>query len=166
MKYIFKQIDNISGSNAVTSIEFDADSLPDILEHFEMFLRGSGFHPSGTLDFVDESWEDDCPQFEPAEEHYEEQKAVIEQWPFPLQRPIEPVQQESIYEDGYESPSAGASSSWTNPWQGTAPSVAMQWTVEQLTKEKSVCPICKIEMETMMTQKCWDKNCPKGPDAN
>ena len=52
MKYIFKQVDNISGANAVTTIEFDADYLPTILEHFEMFLRGSGFHPTGTLDFV------------------------------------------------------------------------------------------------------------------
>jgi hypothetical protein len=54
MKYIFKQIDDISGNNAETTIEFTADYLPTILEHFEMFLRGSGFHPSGTLDFVEE----------------------------------------------------------------------------------------------------------------
>ena len=52
MKYVFKQIDNISDANAVTTIEFDAESLPSVLQHFEMFLRGSGFHPSGTLDFV------------------------------------------------------------------------------------------------------------------
>jgi hypothetical protein len=52
MKYIFKQIDNISGHSAETTIEFNADYLPDILQHFEMFLRGSGFHPTGTLDFV------------------------------------------------------------------------------------------------------------------
>jgi hypothetical protein len=52
MKYIFKQIDNISRHSAETTIEFSADYLPDILQHFEMFLRGSGFHPTGTLDFV------------------------------------------------------------------------------------------------------------------
>jgi len=57
MKYIFKQIDNISGHSAETTIEFNADYLPDILQHFEMFLRGSGFHPTGTLDFVQD---DDC----------------------------------------------------------------------------------------------------------
>jgi len=34
------------------TIEFNADYLPHILQHFEMFLRGSGFHPTGTLDFV------------------------------------------------------------------------------------------------------------------
>ena len=71
MKYIFKQIDNISGHCAETTVEFSADSLPDILEHFEMFLRGSGFHFSGTLDFVpDEEYE--MPQFEPAAEEYDD----------------------------------------------------------------------------------------------
>lgn len=54
MKYEFKQIDNISGRNAVTTIEFGTDSLPDVLEHFEMFLRGCGFVFNGTLDVVPE----------------------------------------------------------------------------------------------------------------
>jgi hypothetical protein len=42
----------------------------------------------------------------------------------------------------------------------------MQWTVEQLTKEKSVCPVCKIDNETMAQHECWDDNCPKGKDAD
>ena len=53
MKYVFKQIDDISGANAVTTIEFSAYYLPDILEHFEIFLRGSCYIISGKLDFVD-----------------------------------------------------------------------------------------------------------------
>jgi hypothetical protein len=84
MKYIFKQIDNISGHSAETTIEFNADYLPDILQHFEMFLRGSGFHPTGTLDFVhDEDYHD-----EPLEWHKEEPS--------------------SIYDGDLNSPSAGA----------------------------------------------------------
>jgi hypothetical protein len=159
MKYIFKQIDDISGNEAETTIEFKTDYLPTVLEHFEMFLRGSGFHPSGTLEFVDESL-----QFEPAEEHYEE--AVKEEWPFPL--PKQPVMQEPIYDDDCESPSAGATGGWINPW----PSVAItpiQWTAEQLIRPpqmKDVCAVCKIDNETMLNHECWDKNCPKGQDAN
>lgn len=66
MKYIFKQIDNISGRSAETTIEFSADCLPDILEQFEMFLRGSGFHFSGNLDFVsDEEFYGEIPDFDP-----------------------------------------------------------------------------------------------------
>jgi len=74
MKYIFKQIDNISGRLAETTIEFHADSLSDILEQFEMFLRGSGFHFSGTLDFVpdEEYYGYTTPKFECAEENDEE----------------------------------------------------------------------------------------------
>jgi hypothetical protein len=150
MKYIFKQIDNISGHNAVTSIEFDADSLPTILEHFEMFLRGSGFHPSGTLDFVEDEPEY-CPKFEPAEEEYEEESTVTGQWPFPLTRPTE-----SIYDGDLNSPSAGS-----------GPAV-MDWTAAQLIKnaKKDYCKICGINLDIMENQKCWDKLCPKGPDAN
>ena len=133
MKYIFKQIDDISGRNAETTIEFSTDTLPDVLEHFEMFLRGSGFHPSGTLDFVDEEYY--YPTFEPAEEHYEE--PVKEEWPFPSQKESE--------------------------------SQVMNWTAAQLIRKpqmKDVCPVCKIDNETMLKHECWDKNCPKGKDAN
>jgi hypothetical protein len=76
MKYIFKQIDNISGRSAETTVEFSADYLPDILEQFEMFLRGSGFHFSGTLDFVsDEEYYGEIPDFESKAKH---QLAVAE----------------------------------------------------------------------------------------
>ena len=136
MKYIFKQIDDISGNKAETTIEFTTDYLPTILEHFEMFLRGSGFHPSGTLDFVEEDeYFEDCPQFEPAEENYDEPGK--EEWPFPLQKESE--------------------------------STVMDWTAAQLIrppKMEDVCPVCKIDMKTMLNHECWDSNCPKGKDAN
>ena len=128
MKYIFKQIDDISGRNAETTVEFSADSLTDILQHFEMFIRGSGFYVTGTLDFVeDEEFYNDAIDFND-----------------------DPVEE---------------------PWNGVAPSVAMQWTVNELmkgsaNKEPTVCPVCKIDIETMANYECWDQNCPKGKDAN
>ena len=145
MKYIFKQVDNISGHNAETTIELSADTLSTILEHFEMFIRGSGFHPSGVLDFVDvdecEEWhneEFDTPQ--------EESSAI---WPFPKQRPTQ------------------------EEWNGVAPSVAMQWTVNELMKGPMTvqsitekCSICGISLESMKNQKCWDIKCPIGNNAN
>ena len=166
MKYIFKQIDNISGHNTETTVEFDADYLPHILEHFEMFLRGSGFHPSGVLDFVDvdecEEWhneEFDTPQEEPVYPWIDTGAT----WPFPKEK-----QSESIYDGDLNSPSAGA----TQPWNGVAPSVAMQWTVDQLMKKPMTtesiaekCSVCGLSLETKKTQKCWDKFCPKGNDA-
>jgi len=169
MKYIFKQIDDISGANAVTTIEFSAEYLPDILQHFEMFIRGSGFHPSGVLDFVDI---DDCDEWQneefdtPQEETHEWTQTLRDdaEWPFPLKRPVE-----SIYDGDLNSPSAGA----TQPWQGVAPSVAMQWTVNELMKgpmtvqsNSEKCSICGISFDVMANQKCWDVKCPKGNDAN
>jgi len=32
--------------------EFHCDFLPEILEHFDLFLKGCGFSPTGTLDYV------------------------------------------------------------------------------------------------------------------
>ena len=155
MKYIFKQIDDISGNKAETTIEFTTDYLPTILEHFEMFLRGSGFHPSGTLDFVEEDeYFEDCPQFEPAEENYEDTHEWTQtlradgEWPFSNKTP-------SIFNEDLNSATTG--------------SAVMDWTAAQLIrppKKEDVCPICKIDMQTMSTHECWDKNCPKGKDAN
>jgi len=151
MKYILKQIDDISGANAVTTIEFSADYLPDILEHVEMFLRGSGFIVSGKLDFVDYEDPYTTPKFECAEENYEDDDVEEthewtqtlrddSEWPFPKQRPGD----------------------LNGP-------VVMDWTAAQLIrppKMEDVCPVCKIDNQTMLNHECWDKNCPKGKDAN
>ena len=158
MKYIFKQIDDISGHKSETTIEFNAEYLPDILEHFEMFLRGSGFHPSGTLDFVNydecEEWhneEFDTPQEEPVYT-WNNTSAT---WPFPKSNPTEDV------------------SKLGEEWYGVSPSTAMQWTVNELMKgpmtvqsNSEKCSICGISLETMKNQKCWDVKCPIGNDAN
>ena len=138
MKYIFKQVDNISGHNTETTIEFDADYVPDILQHFEMFLRGSGFHQSGTLEFVDYENGYTTPKFECAEEDYEDDDVEDDE--------------ETLLNSN-----------------NTGPSV-MAWTAEQLIHLKStmqdICPVCKIDTKTMLSHECWDKNCPKGKDAN
>ena len=43
-----------------TTKEFNSEYLYDVIENFEMFLRGCGFHFNGHLDFVqeDEEFED------------------------------------------------------------------------------------------------------------
>ena len=153
MKYIFKQIDDISGANAVTTIEFDAEYLPDILQHFEMFLRGSGFHPSGTLDFVNYH---DC-ELEWHNEEFDTPQEETHEWTQTLRDDAEwPFPKSSVEEN----------------WQGVAPSVAMQWTANELMKGpmtlQSVsdnCSVCGLSFEKMKNQKCWDVKCPKGNDA-
>ena len=170
MKYIFKQIDDISGEfSAETTVEFSADSLPDILQHFEMFLRGSGFHPSGTLDFVDE----DDTKFEPDEEYHndlEEHEWTKtlrndSEWPFPRNISVQKQEEKQL----------------SFPWNGVSgqpsqwkisdekPNYVMDWTAANLIrppKMKDICSVCKIDVETMLNHECWDVNCPKGKDAD
>jgi hypothetical protein len=52
-----------------TTLEFEKDYLPYILENIEMFLRGTGFHFTGTLDFVEDAYEGQgFEQFDPKQE--------------------------------------------------------------------------------------------------
>lgn len=54
------------------TFEFTKEYLPDILQEFEMFLRGAGFHFGGSLDFVEDAYEGQgFAQFDPnAKEFY------------------------------------------------------------------------------------------------
>jgi hypothetical protein len=52
-----------------TTLEFEKDYLPYILENIEMFLRGTGFHFTGNLDFVEDAYEGQgFEQFDPKQE--------------------------------------------------------------------------------------------------
>ncbi len=155
MKYVFKQIDDISGANAVTTIEFSADYLPDILEHVEMFLRGSGYIISGKLDFVDYEDEYTTPKFECAEENYEDEEGYLSS----PENAEEHEWTQTLRDD----------SEWPFPLQKESESTVMDWTAAQLIrppKMEDICPVCKIDTQTMLNHECWDKNCPKGKDAD
>lgn len=51
-KYTFTSEEPLN--NSKITYEFEGVSLVDIVEHFEMFLKGSGFIFQGQLDFVEE----------------------------------------------------------------------------------------------------------------
>jgi hypothetical protein len=57
--------------------EFHCDFLPEVLEHVDMFLKGCGFNPTGTLDYIpDEEYYGAPTEWEPEEdftELYDEQ---------------------------------------------------------------------------------------------
>ena len=94
MKYIFKQIDDISGHNAETTVEFSADTLTSVLNHVQMFLSGSGFQIDGYLDVVndEEIFENDnrrlSKELTPVHSHYyydtERNKPIQQQMWFPF----------------------------------------------------------------------------------
>ena len=67
------------------TVEFNGESLDDIINEFEMFLKGCGFNFNGHLDFVTEEeppeWQTEefkTPQFDFSE-------LQKNNWPFPRQ---------------------------------------------------------------------------------
>lgn len=74
------QEDSIPFSDAVSSkrtTEFDADSLHQILEEFEQFLRGCGFYFEGQLDIINEN----IP-IEQVEDNFDFSEIPQNNWPF------------------------------------------------------------------------------------
>lgn len=53
MKYTFKCEDEGLGYFTNT-VEFEANHIDDVIANFELFLKGSGFHFGGVLDFQEE----------------------------------------------------------------------------------------------------------------
>jgi hypothetical protein len=45
--------------NTTSSLSFDADFMGEILEKFEQFLKGSGYHFEGNLEFVTNDYDDE-----------------------------------------------------------------------------------------------------------
>jgi len=60
MKYILKQIDDISGHDTVTTVEFNTDTMDGVLQHVDFFIRGCGFFPpqGATLDYIEDEFPD------------------------------------------------------------------------------------------------------------
>lgn len=52
-----------SFDGTVLTMEFEKEQLNDVLEQFEMFLRGTGFVFDGTLDFLKDDVKIDPPPF-------------------------------------------------------------------------------------------------------
>lgn len=67
------------------TVEFDAVHINDVVSEFELFLRGAGFNPNGTLDFIS----DDVYYAEPngPEWHNEE-----------FETPVEPTHSEHYFD--------------------------------------------------------------------
>ena len=55
-KYIFKKLKDENNDFDTTTVELtvESENLGDVVEAFEEFLRGSGFHPRGSLDFIED----------------------------------------------------------------------------------------------------------------
>lgn len=55
-KYVFKKYKDPDNSfdNADITFEVEAETLPELLEAFDDFIKGCAFAPKGYLDYVEE----------------------------------------------------------------------------------------------------------------
>lgn len=53
--------------------EFEVDGLEDVLVHADLFIRGCGYNPTGTLDFVQDEWFEE-PLMENSEYFFDTQR--------------------------------------------------------------------------------------------
>ena len=91
-----------------TTHEFDVEFIDEVLENVDLFLRGTGFLPSGTLEYVQETFDtdnlmstdyfgdghegmgstlDDYPELKtPHSEYYFDfdRNKPVSPWPFPI----------------------------------------------------------------------------------
>jgi hypothetical protein len=65
-----------SSVDAKRTVEFEAETLDQLLNEFEMFLRGCGFYFRGTLDIV--SYDDDIK----SEDKFDFSQIPQNNWPF------------------------------------------------------------------------------------
>jgi hypothetical protein len=61
------------------TVEFDAVHINDVVSEFELFLRGAGFNPTGTLDFIpDEEYYGTGPEWQT--EEFETPQEDLAEW--------------------------------------------------------------------------------------
>ena len=136
MKYIFKQIDDISRNSAETTVEFSADTLSDVLQQFELFVRGCGFFPpEGNLDYVndfEEPHEWHTPEYETPQEPVHDWTQTLRddvEWPFAKQTAEYTTPKFEPAEELYDEMDYGVANRHrpknTSPWD---------WTVNELMK--------------------------------
>jgi len=154
MKYIFKQVDDISRNSAETTVEFSADTLSDVLQQFELFIRGCGFFPpEGNLDYVNDF--EEPPEWNTPE------------WQSPQGEPVHDwTQPESIYDGDLNSPSAGA---YTTPKFEPAQELYDEMDYGVANRPKNTAPwdwTVKELMKGPITTKDVEVNIPPGYTIN
>ena len=67
----------VSSTETKRTVEFRADGLNDILQEFECFLRGAGFHFDGQLDIVNDEWTENTEEDESVNESQQRWQATV-----------------------------------------------------------------------------------------
>ena len=140
--------------------EFRADTLETMLENFEMFLRGSGFHFDGVIDVV--SLEDDV----------EDDVSVMSHIADDLIRQNSKKSEEDIFGDVFVSNESeidfdfGAAGPTLTVLPGLEPLATEDEFQINLDFENENCSLCKLPISVMDLHQCFDPSCPSGAYRN
>ena len=145
--------------------EFRADDLSTMLENFEMFLRGAGFHFDGVIDVVkpDDIFEQDLDAIDDLVKE-QQSKKVMEHIVADLMKNNQKESEYSINLDNMNNTFVSGSSDWN---VGAAmPTLAIDDIIkmEDITIDFSdlsgKCEVCSLPKNVMSVHKCYDDNCP------
>jgi len=154
MKFTFKSKQDGYGGNPEVTVEFEADSLNDVLYYMEDFLRGSGFRFDGNLDFVTEEEYDEnvstdfggdtdfqinCDVTSPVSFSWTADQLAKDQTDKFVVNPSESKSQYVVTEEGKH--------------------INLTINEELTSLAKTICPVCKLPTATMQNYVCYDKNC-------
>jgi hypothetical protein len=83
----------VHSTQSKRTVEFNAETLDDILNEFEMFLRGAGFHFNGQLDIVNvDEWNEDndgIEEYETPQFQFDEEE-IKKRWDATIQSMMNP----------------------------------------------------------------------------
>jgi hypothetical protein len=115
------------------TLEFEADYLPTVLEHFRQFLKGCTFEFDGELEIVDVDYSQKPSEDECGEDYSDSGSQVFNTMAGNLIQPKQDVTTEDFWG---ETPSIGA-----------------------FNTSSSKCPVCGLPESIMKRSVCFDKNC-------
>ena len=133
--------------------EFRADTLETMLENFEMFLRGSGFHFDGVIDVVS------------LEDGVEDDVSVMSHIADDLIRQNSKKSEEDIFGDVFVSNESEIDFDFGAA--GPTLTVASEDDLQlNLNLENENCSLCKLPISVMDLHQCFDPSCPSGAYRN
>lgn len=141
------------------TVEFRADGLSDVLQEFEHFLRGAGFHFDGYLDIVSEE------DFQSEDDEETEGKLSSIDWTVSqlMKGPI--TLQDVTKEEGFFiQPHPNDSGIDLSNYGAAQPTISVGGGVDTITLSdlhRDFCQVCGLQKSVMKAHNCYDSNCPK-----
>ena len=162
MKFTFKSKFQGFGSPE-TTMEFEADSLNDVITYFEQFLRGAGYHFDGVLDIVppDDEMNYDDDNNEEIFVDYGKSDYSDFQVNCDVTSPVTfnwtADQLAKDITDKFVINPSETNVEYNLTGQGKHINLTINEEVTSLSK--TVCPVCKLPTSTMQNHTCYDPNC-------